>query len=101
MRNFGILGIAATIGLFLAFSAYSQQGGQQQGGGQQQSGNNQNTGQAQPAGAVTGQVVSSTTGEPLRKVSVTLQPQGRGGSSSAASSDNSGNFRFNNVDAGT
>ncbi len=105
MRHFGTLGIAATIGLLLAFSAYPQQGGQssqQRGGGQQSSSSgNQNNGQTQPAGSVTGQVVSSTTGEPLRKVSLTLQPQGRGGSPSAASSDNSGNFRFNNVDPGT
>lgn len=108
MKHYGVLGVAGVVCLLAAISAYSQQqgGGQtgQQGGrGQQTQGQSgQNNGQAQPAGSVTGQVVSSTTGEPLRKVSLTLQPQGgRGGSPAAASSDNSGNFRFVNVAPGT
>ena len=99
----------AAVSLFAAVAAFSQgQGGGQQGGGQQGRGQQGQQGQqqqqaapAQPPGSVTGQVVSSTTGEPLRKVSLTLRPQGRGGSAAAATSDASGNFKFNTVDVGT
>ena len=50
---------------------------------------------------MTGQVVSSTTGEPLRKVTLSLRPQGRGGTPATATSDAAGNFRFTTVDPGT
>ncbi len=57
---------------------------------------------SQPAGALTGQVVSSTTGEPLRKVTLTLQPRGvAGGTRATATSDASGGFRFDKVAPGT
>jgi hypothetical protein len=37
----------------------------------------------------------------LRKVSLTIRPQGNGGSAASTTTDNSGNFRFNSVAAGT
>lgn len=103
-----VIGTAAS--LFLAVAAFpqGQQGGgqgQAQGGqggrAQQGQGQQQQATPAQPPGSVTGQVVSSTTGEPLRKVSLSLRPQGRGGSPAAATSDAAGNFKFNTVDVGT
>lgn len=99
-----VIGTAAS--LFLAVAAFPQgQGGGQgqggQGGGRGQQGQQQQATPAQPPGSVTGQVVSSTTGEPLRKVSLTLRPQGRGGNPAAATSDASGNFNFKTVDVGT
>ena len=42
----------------------------------------------------------STTGEPLRKVSLTLRPNGRGGGSYSAMSASDGSFRFSSVDQG-
>lgn len=92
------------LGLFVCLlvlgGAFAQQrGGNAQGqtGGQQQQQQ-----QTQQPGAVTGQVLSATTNEPLRKVSLTLQPAGgRGGNRAAATSDNGGAFRFDRVDPGT
>ncbi len=52
-----------------------------------------------PPGSVEGRVMS-TTGEPLRKVSLTLRPNGRGGGSYATTSINDGSFRFPAVDQG-
>ena len=43
----------------------------------------------------------STTGEVLRKVTLTLRPNGRGGGSYASTSANDGSFRFPSVDQGT
>ena len=43
----------------------------------------------------------STTGEVLRKVTLTLRPNGRGGGSYSATSANDGSFRFPAVDQGT
>ena len=76
---------------------------------------NQPTGQAQgPAGqnqsggapavnllpgSVEGRVVS-TTGEPLRKVSLSLRPNGRGGGNYSTTSATDGSFRFASVDQG-
>ncbi len=77
---------------------------QQQGGNRVQSGGQQQPQQqqTQQPGAVTGQVLSATTSEPLRKVSLTLQPAGgRGGNRAATTSDNGGMFRFDKVDPGT
>ena len=42
----------------------------------------------------------STTGEVLRKVSLTLRPNGRGGGTYSATSANDGSFRFPSVDQG-
>jgi protocatechuate 3,4-dioxygenase beta subunit len=86
--------------LILAVVA-SPQGGGQSSTQSQQNQSNQNNGQTQPPGVLTGQVISSTTGEPLRKVSLTVRPQGSGGSAAATTSDNSGNFRFATLDPGT
>jgi Carboxypeptidase regulatory-like domain len=52
-----------------------------------------------PPGSVEGRVMS-TTGEPLRKVSITLRPNGRGGGSYVTNSANDGSFRFPAVDQG-
>lgn len=108
MKHRTALVIGTSVSLFFAVAAFpqGQGGGQGQGGqggarGQQGQGQQQQATPAQPPGSVTGQVVSSTTGEPLRKVSLTLRPQGRGGNPAAATSDASGNFKFNTVDVGT
>jgi 5-hydroxyisourate hydrolase-like protein (transthyretin family) len=53
-----------------------------------------------PPGSVEGHVLS-TTGEVLRKVSLTLRPNGRGGGSYSTTSANDGSFRFPSVDQGT
>jgi len=45
--------------------------------------------------------VLSTTGEVLRKVTLTLRPNGRGGGSYSTTSANDGSFRFASVDQGT
>jgi len=85
-------------------------GGQAPGGqapGQATGRGNQNQGQAgqgapavtPPPGTVEGRVMS-TTGEVLRKVSLTLRPNGRGGGTYATSSANDGSFRFTSVDQG-
>ena len=42
----------------------------------------------------------STMGEPLRKVSLTLRPSGRGGGSYVTTSASDGSFRFPSVDQG-
>ena len=42
----------------------------------------------------------STTGEPLRKVSLTLRPNGQGGGSYSTTSGTDGSFRFASVDQG-
>ncbi len=104
MKHRTALVVGASVSLFLAVAAFPQgQGGGGQGGvrGQQGQGQQQQATPAQPPGSITGQVVSSTTGEPLRKVSLSLRPQGRGGNPAAATSDASGNFKFNAVDVGT
>lgn len=108
MKNrYGVLASAAALALLLATAASPQggnpgqgnaQGNAGRGGGQNQ---NQNNAPAQPAGALTGQVVSATTGETLRKVTLSLTPQGRGGGPATATSDNAGNFRFASVAPGT
>ena len=78
------------------------------GGGQNANGRgNQSQGQAGqgapavtlPPGSVEGRV-TSTTGEPLRKVVLTLRPNGRGGGNYSATSANDGSFRFASVDQG-
>jgi hypothetical protein len=43
----------------------------------------------------------STSGEPVRKASLTLRPNGRGGGSFTATSANDGSFNFTSVDQGT
>jgi hypothetical protein len=53
-----------------------------------------------PPGTVEGRVIS-TTGEPVRKASLTLRPNGRGGGSFATTSGNDGSFKFASVDEGT
>jgi hypothetical protein len=53
-----------------------------------------------PPGSVEGRAMS-TTGEPLRKVSLTLRPNGRGGGSYVTTSAADGSFRFPAVDQGT
>ncbi|MGH9648393.1 MAG: carboxypeptidase-like regulatory domain-containing protein, partial [Bryobacteraceae bacterium] len=88
-------------------------GGQNNGGGrgnqnQGQGGQAGQTGQAGqgtpavtlPPGSVEGHVLS-TTGEVLRKVTLTLRPNGRGGGSYGATSSADGSFRFPSVDQGT
>lgn len=108
-KRYGVLAGAAALALILAGVASPQgRGGGAQGnagpsGGQTgaQGGQNQNNGQTQPAGALTGQVLSATTGEALRKVTLTLNPQGRGGSAVTTTTDSSGNFRFATVTPGT
>ncbi len=102
MKHSAVLALGSAVGLFWAVAAYPQaQGGGAQGGQNRgQQGQQQQQTPAQPPGSVTGQVVSSTTGEPLRKVSLTLSPQGRGGSPAAATTDASGNFRFPTVEVG-
>ena len=88
-------------------------GGQNAGGGrgnqnqgqQAQAGQTGQAGQGTPAvtlppGSVEGHVLS-TTGEVLRKVTLTLRPNGRGGGSYGATSANDGSFRFPAVDQGT
>src|SRR6185295_18877115 len=52
-----------------------------------------------PPGSVAGRVVS-TTGEPLRKVSLSLRPNGRGGGNYSTTSATDGSFRFASVDQG-
>jgi hypothetical protein len=51
-------------------------------------------------GSVEGRVMS-TTGEALRKVSLTLRPNGRGGGNYVTTSATDGSFRFAAVDQGT
>jgi 5-hydroxyisourate hydrolase-like protein (transthyretin family) len=53
-----------------------------------------------PPGSVEGHVLS-TTGEVLRKVSLTLRPNGRGGGNYATTSAADGSFRFPSVDQGS
>lgn len=53
-----------------------------------------------PPGSVEGRVLS-ITGEVLRKVTLTLRPNGRGGGSYGTTSANDGSFRFPSVDQGT
>ena len=85
-------------------------GGQAPGGQNSNPRGNQNQGQAGqagqgtpavtlPPGSVEGRVMS-TTGEVLRKVSLTLRPNGRGGGSYATTSATDGSFRFATVDQG-
>jgi hypothetical protein len=81
--------------LFAAFAVLWAQGGR--GGGQNAAGTSAVT---LPPGSVEGRVLS-TTGEVLRKVSLTLRPNGRGGGSYGATSANDGSFRFPSVDPGT
>jgi 5-hydroxyisourate hydrolase-like protein (transthyretin family) len=52
-----------------------------------------------PPGSVEGRVMS-ITGEPLRKVSVSLRPNGRGGGNYSTTSGADGSFRFPSVDQG-
>jgi 5-hydroxyisourate hydrolase-like protein (transthyretin family) len=52
-----------------------------------------------PPGSVEGRVMS-ITGEPLRKVSVSLRPNGRGGGNYSTTSAADGSFRFASVDQG-
>jgi len=52
-----------------------------------------------PPGSVEGRVMS-TTGEPLRKVSLSLRPNGRGGGNYSTTSATDGSFRFASVDQG-
>jgi len=98
--------------LAAAIVAYAQRGGggrngQNQGqNGQGQAGQAQGVqgGQGAPAvtlppGSVEGRVMS-TTGEPLRKVSLSLRPNGRGGGNYSTTSANDGSFRFASVDQG-
>jgi len=98
--------------LAAAIMAYAQRGGggrngQNQGqNGQGQAGQAQGVqgGQGAPAvtlppGSVEGRVMS-TTGEPLRKVSLSLRPNGRGGGNYSTTSANDGSFRFASVDQG-
>ncbi len=75
MKHKAALICGSIVSLIVVVAAFpqGQNGGQQQGQGQQQ----QQT-PAQPPGSISGQVVSSTTGEPLRKVTLSLRPQGRG-----------------------
>ncbi|MEO8100502.1 MAG: carboxypeptidase regulatory-like domain-containing protein [Acidobacteriota bacterium] len=105
MNKRTILAAATALALTVAFTAFlqGQGGGQGQAGQGQQNGGGQAQAQAPagPPGAVAGQVVSATSGEPLRKVSLSLRPSGRGGTPASATSDNSGAFRFNTVDPGT
>ena len=76
------------------------------GRGNQNQGQNQGqAGQGTPAvtlppGSLEGRVMS-TTGEPLRKVSVSLRANGRGVGSYATTSATDGSFRFPSVDQGT
>ena len=52
-------------------------------------------------GSVEGRVVSATTGEPLRKATLTLKASGSGARGSiVATSDNDGNFRMTSVAPG-
>jgi len=79
------------------------QGQQGQGGQGGQAG--QASGQGTPAvtlppGSVEGHVLS-TTGEVLRKVTLTLRPNGRGGGNYITTSAADGSFRFPSVDQGT
>jgi hypothetical protein len=104
MKRKLILATTVSLALFLAASAFSQQGqGQGRGGqgGQAQPQQQQPQAAAQPPGVVTGQVVNAATGEPLRKVTLSLRPQGRGGSATTGSSDTAGNFRLGTVEPGT
>lgn len=52
-----------------------------------------------PPGSVEGRVMS-TTGEPLRKVSLSLRPNGRGGGNYSTTSTNDGSFKFASVEQG-
>jgi protocatechuate 3,4-dioxygenase beta subunit len=52
-----------------------------------------------PPGSVEGRVLSAT-GEPLRKVSLSLRPNGRGGGNYSTTSATDGSFRFGSVDPG-
>jgi sarcosine oxidase gamma subunit len=105
MRNLAILAGVSALSVAIATTALSQGRGGQPGGGalpgQAGRGGPQQAAPAQPPGAVTGQVVSATTGEPLRKVTLSLRPQGRGGAATTTTSDNAGNFRFAAVEPGT
>jgi protocatechuate 3,4-dioxygenase beta subunit len=55
---------------------------------------------SRPPGTVEGRVMS-TTGEALRKVALTLRPNGRGGGSYSTTSGTDGSFRFASVDQGS
>jgi hypothetical protein len=102
MKPKAVLVGIALLSLIVVVAAFPQAGGQ--GGAQGQNrtqGQQQQAAPAQPPGAITGQVVSSTTGEPLRKVTLSLRPQGRGGTPATATSDAAGNFKFATVDVGT
>jgi protocatechuate 3,4-dioxygenase beta subunit len=106
-----IILLAAALSVALAIFAQGQGGGGQAKQGQARQGQGQQQQQqVQPPGTVTGVVVNAKTGEPLRKVLVTLRPSGRGGQGgpggpgaggAAASSDNSGEFRITGVPPGT
>lgn len=97
--------LAASLSAALVIFAQGQGGGGGQGKAPQQQGQGggQAQGQAQPTqppGTVTGTVVNAKTGEPLRKVLLTLRPSGRGGGQASGSSDNSGGFRITGVQPG-
>jgi len=84
----------------------NQNQGQTQGQnqGQPQGQNQGQAGQAAaavslPPGTVEGRVMSAT-GEPLRKVALSLRPNGRGGGNYATTSATDGSFRFASVDQG-
>lgn len=96
-QNVRVKGMQAAVVAALLFvlgtAMFAQRGGGQPGvPGQQQAGQ-----ATEEPGRITGQVVSATTGEPLRKVSLTLQNRGRGGTTAVATSDNSGSFDFPSV----
>ncbi|MFM2125692.1 MAG: hypothetical protein RL328_2143, partial [Acidobacteriota bacterium] len=105
MRLYGIFAAATLASLLLVVGAFSQGGAQQgrgQAQGQAQPGRaQQQATPAQPPGSITGQVVNANTGEPLRKATLSLRPQGRGGNPATASTDNAGDFKFTTVDPGT
>ena len=104
MKLYGIFATATLASLMLVVGAFSQaQQGQGRAGapGQAQGRGQQQTTPAQPPGSITGQVANAATGEPLRKATLSLRPQGRGGSPATATSDNAGNFKFPTVDPGT
>ncbi|MBZ5674288.1 MAG: carboxypeptidase-like regulatory domain-containing protein [Acidobacteriia bacterium] len=95
--------------LLAAFAVLWAQGGRGRGNqGQAQTGQPGQAGQpgqgtpavTLPPGSVEGRVLS-ITGEVLRKVTLTLRPNGRGGGSYGTTSANDGSFRFPSVDQGT
>lgn len=103
--NAKITVVLVAASLAAALVIFAQGGGGQ--GKQGQTGQGQQQQQVQPPGTVTGTVVNAKTGEPLRKVLVTLRPSGPGGGQggpgggAAASSDSSGQFRIAGVPPGT